>query len=379
VNNLKRVLLSALWLSAGFVSAQTTFTSLYVFGDGVSSTTDSFGPPDYHELRYCNGRVWVEVLSEWQNLSYTESANTSYYGQTSGRLTGGVNRPNDLLDNISVFVAPVDVNTSLFTVWVSNADFVEFTGIDGPNYDENDTGPGGDVETWATLIEDSIINHKAAISALYTKGVRTLVLPLAVDITIAPDLNLAAQADNDFIRARVVEFNSDFQDMLDTLLPTLPGLKIYVPDTFSFFDELVANPAKYGVTNPLRPPGTDPDWYASGYDVMPLDLDGPGAQYVFWDDLHPTAKVQMHLADLVQQMISPARISGISPVGGGYELEMSNVPVGRDGSVRGSGNLVDWMEDLSFSSISVVQDVMVPSTDPSRFFRLQFPVVWTWP
>jgi hypothetical protein len=45
--------------------AQAAFKSLYVFGDGLSTTTDNVQSPplsaSYYGSRYSNGRVWVEV------------------------------------------------------------------------------------------------------------------------------------------------------------------------------------------------------------------------------------------------------------------------------------------------------------------------------
>ena len=51
------------------VQAPADFTSIYCFGDGVSTTTDNTDPAEqakYYGQSFCNGRVWLEVLAQWQ-------------------------------------------------------------------------------------------------------------------------------------------------------------------------------------------------------------------------------------------------------------------------------------------------------------------------
>jgi hypothetical protein len=62
------LLVSALW------ATPSGYTSIYVFGDGVSTTTQN--PPPlptnlYNGGRYCDGPVWVEVLSQSRGITYT--------------------------------------------------------------------------------------------------------------------------------------------------------------------------------------------------------------------------------------------------------------------------------------------------------------------
>jgi len=77
--------------------AQAGFTSLYIFGDGASTTTNYGVAPTnlYYGKRNSNGRVWVEVLAQRQglgansitNVSWSNSSNNwSYYGQYSSIL-----------------------------------------------------------------------------------------------------------------------------------------------------------------------------------------------------------------------------------------------------------------------------------------------------
>lgn len=361
----------------GFVISPLTlsadFTSLYVFGDGVCTTTDSTGAPDYFGNRYCNGRVWIEVLADWQGIPSGNINNTSFFSHISGVFTGGGDPADDLLDDVSAFVAPPDVATSLFVIWVANADIFEFILIN------TEAGSLGTVTEWTTNIGEAVDNHESAITTLYNQGARTFILPLAVDITIAPTFNFSDPANNAFVRARAMEYNVALQTMVETLMPTLPGLKIHMPDTFSFFDAIIANPGDFDSVNPLEPPGTDPDLYAVGFDVLPLDFQGPGADYVFWDGAHPTARIQMYLADFVQQIITPVGIGEISETMTGGQVILENAPIGRAGILQGSDDLLNWALDANFTPTSTTHTETISTADDFRFFRAGFPVNWIFP
>ena len=61
--------------------ASAAFTSLYIFGDGVCTTTNNpvAGFLPYYGLRRSNGRVWVELLAQQQGLTnnYWYSTNSA--------------------------------------------------------------------------------------------------------------------------------------------------------------------------------------------------------------------------------------------------------------------------------------------------------------
>ena len=353
------ITLIAVHMGLGTPCGHGEFSSLWMFGDGASTGTDGPGGGDYYESRYCNGRVWVELLAEWQGMSFDvadANQNNSFYGHDSFKL----------VTNVDAFVAPPDVGSALFAIWVNNADFVRFTLVDDPPSPPYGLG---NLPVWAGLIADSIANHEAAITALYAKGVRTIVMPLAVDIGLTPFYTLPV-TDEEFIRARTIEYNAALVFAMKGLEAGLPGMKIHLPDTYAFLDDVMTNPGDYGLVNP----GVD-----AVTDLGTPALAGPGANYVFWDFLHPTAKVQMHLAALVQELISPVRISHIAPVGANIELEVVNIPIGRAGFVDGSSGMEGWEEDADIPAASATETIVLPRPAPQRNYRARFPVEWVWP
>jgi hypothetical protein len=341
-------------LGVSALTARGAFSSFYVFGDGVSTTTDNVsGVPYYYGNRYCNGRVWVEVLAQRIGLTLPATNNHSFFGHYSRILTNSVN----------TFTA-TDTGTALFVVWISDADFFDFLANSAfKPYTTNN------IAIWTNAMNQSISNQLAAVETLYNKGARTLVIPPAVDITKTPYYDFGATSEA-FVRDRIMDFNTQFKARLLTEQATRPGLKIIIPDFFATADNVIGNPGGYGMTN-----STD----SAIFSVADTSLSGPGTNFVFWDDLDPGAKTQEVLADTATQLISPVRITGISQAGGSNQLSVVNVPIGLNGVVEISTNLPIWDQALDFVSTNATQTISIPASGPMQFYRLKFPFVWSWP
>ncbi|MCU0783101.1 MAG: SGNH/GDSL hydrolase family protein [Verrucomicrobia bacterium] len=372
--NVKNVLpftVGALLLGPLVFPAQAAFTSLYVFGDGVSTTTNNpLAGTNYYGLRRSNGRVWVEVLAQRQglgansitNVNWSYSTNNwSYFGQYS----------SNLVVNLTNFPVPSDANTALFVVWVNNADFVDHMGS---------IFPSTNIVTWTNAINQSLNNHFKAITNLYyAKGARTLIMPNAVDITQIPQYNLiTSSADKSFIRQRIIDFNAAFATTLINQIQTnCPNITIYVPDMFTLLNNILAHAADYGLTNALY----------LGQSIAALEdpllrnksTNGPGTNYIFWTTSDPTAKLHARVADVVQQLISPVQISKITSLNSSNRLDLANIPIGRNGFVEGSTNFTSWTTLANITSTNATQPAFVPASDPLQFYRLRFPFAWTWP
>jgi phospholipase/lecithinase/hemolysin len=333
-------------------AAQAAFTSLYVFGDGVFTTTNGPGGAFYYGNRNCNGRIWVELLAQRQGLTYESNKNWSYYGQYSSHLVTNVNN----------FNAPADASNALFIVWCADADFV----WNVQNY-------GANMTQWTNAINQSLTNHFKAITNLYrAKGARTVMMPNAVDLTKVPFFSHST--DKDFIRQRTIDFNATFATTLINQIKTnCPDVTIYVPDFFTLLDDVVAHPTNYGLIKPET-------FVFEDLPSTEWDLNGPGTNYVYWDDLDPTAKAHVLIADLAQQLISPVRISKLTLRNGSNRLDVANIPIGRDGFVDGSTNFLGWASGQNITSTNATQTIFVtPASVPMQFYRLRFPFTWCWP
>ena len=369
MKNLVRWITFVLLSGPAVVPAQAAFSSIYIFGDGVCTTTVTTNQPRalYYGDRFCNGRVWVEVLAQRQGLS--DNTITTNWSYSSNNLSYFNDFSSNLVQNVNNFTAPADANTALFVVWVNDADFV---GDMGSIYTL--TPPSNtNMAAWTSAINQSITNHWQALTNLYyAKGARTLVMPNAVDITEVPEYSgLVSSADKSFIRARVVDFNTGFLTMLNQAKASLPGITIYVPDFFTLLTNMVAYPANYGLINST----------SDAIEDQYTNLNGTGASYLFWDELDPTAKAHEIMADITQQLISPVTISNLTLLSGSNRLDVANIPLGLNGFVDGETNVVpgSWTSVANITSTNATLTLFVPPAGPVQYYRLRFPFAWFWP
>ncbi len=316
----------------------------------------------WYSNNIANHLSYTNLSASSTNWSYS-SNNWSYYGDDS------TNQNMNLVANVNAFIAPPDASNALFIVWVNDANFVDYMGS---------IYPSTNIVTWTNAINQSLSNQWQAVTNLYfAKGARILVMPNAVDITEIPQYNANPAAVKSFVRQRIIDFNVEFTAMLSNAMDTCPGLRIYEPDFFAKLDDVLTNAAAYGVTNVLSGGHTTD----AVENLTNPSLNGPGANYIFWDATDPTAKVHAIMAGVARQLIAPVEIDEITSQNGTNQLELANVPVGLNGIVLGSSNLAltNWTTVMSFNSTNTVQPVFVPMSGPVQFYRLNFPFTWTWP
>jgi len=309
----------------------------------------------YYQHTYSNGQIWIQDLAALQGITYDPNKNPSDEWHDS----------SILLTEVNSFSA-ADAGTALFIVWVADADFVD---------DMTQIYPSLNTTTWNNAISASLANQSSAITTLYNKGARTLVMPNAVDISKIPEYAYdfgVPPSDQSFIRGRVSYFNSGFTTMLNTAMANHPGLKIYTPDMFSLLDNMLANPGNYGLVNP-------------GYSALddqslkPWSLTGPGANYVFWDPWDPTAKAHAVMANVANQLIplpppaspakikqflygNPCTISGTGPVSHPFALISST-------NAAKALNLWTW-EQTNTAGTGSFSFSVSPGTAQAKFFRV---------
>jgi phospholipase/lecithinase/hemolysin len=347
-------------LLSGFLTftAQAAFTSFHVFGDTLSAaTTNSPIGPQYYGDRWSNGRVWVEVLAQRQGLTFNLAANTNaYFGNTS----------SNLFAETTAYTPPADASNALVVVWVNNADLY-YPALDSPPT----------IGRFTNVINVAITNQYRAITNLYAKGIRTLIMPNVVDISTVPQFNTYTAYTNLFHQMST-NYNAAFYAMLGKARTNYPSLNIIIPDFYSLLTNLLAQAANYGVTNALKN-GLSID--ALTELMTPSLTNGPGTNYIFWHPFNPTAKVHGLMASIAQQLISPVQISQLIPLAGSNRLDMVNIPIGLSGSVIVSTNLAqtNWTGVQNISSTNATQTVFLTNSGPLQFYRLRFPYAWSWP
>ena len=360
-------------------AATASFSSLYIFGDAVSATTNNItGSTNYYGRRYSNGRSWVEVLAQRQGFGATSltstnwnysSNNVSFYGHYSYLLVTNVNN----------FVAPANATNCLFIVWVANADFVG----DIADFNVGDPGnpsQGTNLVAWTNAINQHLTNHFRALTNLYAKGMRTLIAPNAVDLMKVPQYNGAPAGYRAFFHQRIIDFNNGYSNRLNQVKASSPGLTIITPDIFSLLEDFQTNAKNYGLTNTLNASAI----ITSVLQNLPSTqwaLNGPGTNYVWWGPISPSARFHEVIADTAQPLLSPVDLADITPVNTSNQLQLVNAPVGMNGTVLYLNDLTqtNWLTNSVFTVANVAQTVFVNPTNSQRFYRLKFPWQWTWP
>ncbi len=356
MKNLFHCTLALCLIALTTISASAAFSSLYVFGDGLSTTTGGPGASYYYGHRFSNGRVWVEVLAQRQGLVYDVSKNNSYFDHNS----------SNLVTDIKNFSAPADVTNDLFIVWVCNADI----------YDSAVSSSPLNAAQWQAANNVSLTNHFQIITNLYAKGVRSLILPNAVDISTIPAFNQSSGTN--VMHNGCVDFNTRFSNTLNQARALCPSLKIYAPDYYTLLNSALSNAAYYGLTNVIYQ-GKPID--AIDYLGANCNTNGLGSNYVFWDYADPTARFHAIMADTAQQLVAPTFTGKITSLVGSNRLDVVNLPVGLNGFVDSLTNLTstNWTSLQSFSSTNAAQSVFVPTAGPLSFYRLRYPFAWNWP
>jgi len=341
-------------------SAKAAFTNLYIFGDCISTTTNNTsGLSFYYGKRYSNGRVWVEVLAQRQGLTYDSNKNWSYFYNSS----------TTMLVNVSSFPAPSNASNALFVIWVNCAD-LWFQAKYG----------GTSMSQWTSAINQSQTNHYKVATNLYAKGVRTLIMPNAVDVSTIPAFNTSANVN--FIHLRCLDYNIAFSNTMNRIRASCPNLTLYTPDFFTLLANMLAHPANYGLTNALGNGLSIDAINAVNYGMPSAATNSFGTNLIFWDPQDPTAMVHAWMANTAQQLISQPRISQFTALTGSNQLVMANVPAGQPGQVLGRTNLVlgNWTTNVNnINTTNMTQTVYVTNSGPQRFYRLKFLYSWTWP
>ena len=264
------------------------FSDLIVFGDSLSDVGNidqaspsffKFPGPYYYEGRFSNGPVYVEALATGLGLpAITHSGaggdDFAYGGaQTAG--TGGLEGLfiRDIDEQVSQFLSTRTVDpAALFLVFAGSNDLV-----------------GGE-----TNVNVPVNQLASDIGRLVSAGARQFLIPNLPPLGFTPRFNGNATTVSQY-NTRSADFNMALTTVLDNLEAGNPALEFHRLDVANMFVQALADPGAFGLTNVTNAaaPGLQPG--DSSYDTNMIAAE-PN-EYLFWDDLHPTAAVHAILAE----------------------------------------------------------------------------------
>ena len=338
----------------------TPFNSMYFFGfswtdtrgilpDGSKCFTWS-DPQKYYQGHACNGPMWPEFLSTNLGLAYVASNNYAYCGASA----------SDILTQVISFPAPSKPQLSLYCLWTEGPD-VDFPGL--VNALTNEVAGN-------QLLQTTISNNSNSVNRLYTKGARAIVIEVSGylkygGITSLFGTNSALLSMYSQYSARL---NAGLIDAMNRYSQTRPDLRILSIDLTPKFNDVIDNPAQYGLTVTTISALADTN-------LTDMSFTGPGADYVRWDPFHATSKLHKlitvwHLDALTNSILETleARIVGGSP-----NIQMNHLQIGRDYTLQKSVDLRNWQEAISFTASAGTNQWTAPSVDATAtFYRLKW-------
>ena len=273
-------------------AAAGSFSSLVVFGDSLSdvgniaqATFDAYPGPYYFNDRFSNGPVWVEALSIELGLGTvqqsTAGGNDFAYGgaQTTG--TGGFN---------GIFIRDVDEQVSQFLNTRTVDPAALFVVMAGAN----------DLLGGQTSVNVPVGSLASSIGRLVAAGARQFLVPNLPLLGYTPRFNdnptLSAQ-----YNARSEQFNVALDAALDGMAAGNLALTIHQLDVAGLIANAIAAPAAFGLANVTdsAAPGLAPG--AGSYNTSQI-VPHPN-EYLFWDEIHPTATVHAVLAEQARMLL----------------------------------------------------------------------------
>ncbi|MCD4506108.1 SGNH/GDSL hydrolase family protein [Chromobacterium piscinae] len=262
------------------------------FGDSLSDTLNVYNHSplifripnrtNWYLGHYSNGPLWLEQLASRLNLPLYNWAtggagvNPDQYGMIPSVLQQ-VQSWQEYMKSAPNY----NPANTLFTMWIG----------------------GNDLITYGNSPDKIIATQKQALMNLISTGARKILLMKLPDVSRTPVFQLPDYAPRAAtVSTQVREYNQKL-DQLATVLREMYGssLRLEVFDSYTLFNDMLNNPAKYQMTNTtqscLELSSNDSSIYRNIQKAR-KECTNPNS-FVFWDNLHPTTRTHQLLGDKV--------------------------------------------------------------------------------
>ncbi|PAW66445.1 MAG: hypothetical protein B9S34_08140 [Opitutia bacterium Tous-C1TDCM] len=310
---------------AAAASAQNrVFTSQYSFGDSLSDNGNAYAlsgrtippSPPYFNGRVSNGPVFTELLGQTLTPAFSVSSgglnrNFAVAGATAG--TGST------VPNLGLQVAAfgnqvrggVAVrSTDLFTVLAGANDLIAVLSSPATPFNLPSLDAAGSAAAQAVATN---------LQALVGLGARNLVVAGLPNLGATPRSLAAGGAGGPgatFGLRTSAAYNVELRSRLAALAAATPDLNLVYVDLQGVLDRLIADARTLGYAN------------TSSFFLAPAAAGGgvgdPNS-YIFWDDIHPTARTHAVFAAIINEQLNPEPVLGFAGAQGTAALALQGL------------------------------------------------------
>ena len=295
------IFIGLLFILSSAVQAGQHYSNIYIFGDSLSDTGNLASilgdfPFPYYNNRISNGPVAVDTLAAGighianPSLHLVGPADGTNYAVVGARAAG--NEAIDLATQTQAFLlnhgqmAPAD---ALYVVMIGGNDV-------------RDTVAPGAIDS-RQLLNNAVIATTENINLLITHGARHFLVINVPDLGALPETRILAQLTGDArLPARASRLSKRYNRKLTLALKTLrrqSDAAIVEFDLFSFGRLVIDNAELFGYTNT-----TDACFSSISLEFHPdCDFGANFNQFVFFDEIHPTAQFHSQLGNLLIQTV----------------------------------------------------------------------------
>lgn len=270
--------------------------------NGPSNTGSATTDPKTKKTAY--GGVWHERLADKLKIPRATSAGNNWaYGGATTKVGVFAQILLNMGSQVEAYLgnSPTITPTQLFALWGGGNDVRDAALADGATVDS--------IKAAATT---ALANIKGQIAALAAKGAKQFLWPNLPPLEKTPEAALLAQVKKDGLKQASELFRDQQAAAVAMLLKDTPGISIKTLDVHGEFLRILAKPADYGLTELAKGvvsvtdgKFSDQKFGVTANEMMQVDPD----QYLFWDQIHPTARTHDLIAMQAYMMIpEPATI-----------------------------------------------------------------------
>ena len=300
--------LVALFLSTPALAEQQ-FSSIYVFGDSLSDNgnipklygTTARPSPPYYPGRFSNGPAYAEYLPGLLNVPAANFTDDAIGGALSGTGNLGDFPAAGTENEVERYLATGRTANSrdLFVLWTGANDYLGLSGT------ATSAIPLPVVQAVLSQVAATAVgNISQEVTQLAGTGVKNFLVPNLPNLGVTPILN-GTPASADIGLFATTAHNTDLTQSMAQLSRQL-HVNIVLADVDTLVTDIVAHPAKYGLTNVTQ---------ECIFNATCIAQKQP---YLFWDEQHPTEQVHQILAHFFM-----ASLQGPTVVGAQGELAIT--------------------------------------------------------